>query len=89
MAPESVARLAVCGSGRSCKSCGTFQNEIGALRVKAVRLLAADIPCGLVGAKVALQQEWSDWQAHSDQGDLGLLLGGLLCRMTALVAHRP
>jgi hypothetical protein len=36
--------------------------------MKAVRLLAADIPCGLVGAKVALQQEWSDWQAHSDQG---------------------
>lgn len=48
----------------------TFHNEIGALRMKGERLLAADIPCGLDGAKVALQQERSDWQAHSDQGEL-------------------
>ena len=39
--------------------------------MKAERLLATDIPCGLDGAKVALQQERSDWQAHSDQGHLG------------------
>ena len=48
----------------------TFHNEIGALRMKGERLLAADIPCGLDGAKVALQQERSDWQAHSDQTEL-------------------
>ena len=67
MARNHLPRLALRGSRGSCKSCGTFQNEIGALRMKGERLLAADIPHGLDGAKVALQQERSDWQAHSDQ----------------------
>jgi hypothetical protein len=49
----------------------SFQNEIGVLRMKGERLLPADIPRGFDGAKVALYQGRSCWQAHSDQDDLG------------------
>ena len=71
MASNDFPDLAVRGSDRSHRLRGTFQNEIAALRMKGERLLPARHSPAFGGVNVALHQERSCWQAHSDQDDLG------------------